>query len=202
MEHQERVKALVQQANSLISAANYQGDEIQSCVKKVQGLIDTLTKTTDSRRVALDDSFKFLQFTREADSIEAWMGDKEPQTTSEDFGKDLPSAQSLISKQDTFHASIVAFQPRVDSFSALKRDLVAQSNSHSAAVSARELSVMARWKALIESSDKRKVRDYEHFIIATHVDLVQACRVSPDSRKDRRALPHLCQEGVGVQQLV
>ena len=184
IEHQDRVKSLMQQGDALIAAANYQAEEIRAASKKLHGLIDTLTKTTDSRRIALDDSFKFLQFTREADSIEAWMGDKEPQTTSDDFGKHLPSTQSLISKHETFHASIVAFQPRVDGFSALKRDLVSQNNSHSAAVSSRELTVLARWKALIDSSDKRKVAHLCCLSLLLTVPSGQADRVSPDPRKD------------------
>ena len=79
----------MQLANSIVAAGNYEADEIQALSKKLRGLIDALSKAADSRHVLLEDSFKFLQFTREADSIEAWIGDKEPQAASEDYGKVL-----------------------------------------------------------------------------------------------------------------
>ena len=120
LEHQERVKNVIQQGATVIAGGNFQADEIQACSKKLRALIEGLSKSAEGRRVALDDSFKFLQFTREADSIEAWIADKEPQAASNDLGKDLPSSQGLISKHDTFHASLTAFQPRADSFKKLK----------------------------------------------------------------------------------
>ena len=156
-EHQERVRNTVLQGTSITAAGNYQSEEIDACSRKLKGLIEGLTKTADARRVALDDSFKFLQFSREADSIEAWFSDKEPQAASDDVGKDLPSSQSLISKHETFHASLVAFQPRVDAFKKMKADLSAHNNSNLTAVDAREAAVAARWKKLLEASDKRKV---------------------------------------------
>ncbi len=157
LEHQERVKTVVQQGNTIVSAGNYQSEEVLSCSRKLKALIESLSKTADARRIALDDSYKFLQFTREADSIDAWMGDKEPQAASDDYGKDLPSSQSLISKHDTFYASLVAFQPRVDSFKRLKSELLAQNNSNSTAVDAREAAVSVRWVKLLGASDQRKV---------------------------------------------
>ena len=157
VEHQERVKTVVQAGQTIVSQGNYQSEEILACSKKLRALIDSLTKTSEARRISLDDSYKFLQFTREADSIEAWIGDKEPQALLEEYGKDLPSSQGLISKHETFYASLVAFQPRVDAFKKLKTELISQNNSSSSAVDSREVAVSARWKKLLETSDKRKV---------------------------------------------
>ena len=159
-EHQDRVASVCKQGTNLITSGNYQGEDIQTGIKKLKGLIDGLAKSAIARRGVLEDLLKFLQFSREADSIEAWIADKEPHVASEDFGKDLPSSQSLIAKQDTFGASLVAFQPRVDSFRQLKADLIGQGNTQAAAIDARESTVAQRWKSLIESSDKRKVSCY------------------------------------------
>eukprot|EP00042_Codosiga_hollandica_P029214 m.159345 g.159345 ORF g.159345 m.159345 type:complete len:2437 (+) comp53015_c0_seq1:84-7394(+) len=158
LEHQDRVKALSQQGTALIAGGNYQADELQASIAKLKTLIEGLTKTSSQRHDSLEDSFKFLQFNREADSIEAWISDKEPQAASEDYGKDLPSSQSLIARQDAFHASLLAFQPRVNTFRQNKADLVAQANTNSVAVDARDAHVATRWQKLLETSEKRKAR--------------------------------------------
>jgi spectrin alpha len=39
-----------------------------------------------------------------ADVVESWIADKENHVRSEDFGRDLSSVQTLLTKQETLHA--------------------------------------------------------------------------------------------------
>eukprot|EP00051_Salpingoeca_urceolata_P021153 m.326944 g.326944 ORF g.326944 m.326944 type:complete len:2477 (-) comp19745_c14_seq3:188-7618(-) len=158
VEHQERVEDVCNHGDALKSKGNYQSDSIDESSKKLETLMEDLAQTAASRKVALNDRFKFLQFSREADSIEAWMEDKEPQVVSEEFGKDLPSVQSHIAKHDTFAASLSAFQPRINAFQQLKAELIAEKNTNNNAIQTREAAVVQRWKALLEASELRRAK--------------------------------------------
>jgi phage terminase Nu1 subunit (DNA packaging protein) len=41
----------------------------------------------------------FLQFIWKTDVVESWIADKETQVRSEDYGRDLSSVQTLLTKQ-------------------------------------------------------------------------------------------------------
>ncbi len=45
-----------------------------------------------------------------ADVVESWIADKENHVRSEDFGRDLSSVQTLLTKQETFDAGLHAFE--------------------------------------------------------------------------------------------
>ena len=50
------------------------------------------------------DNAAYLQFMWKADVVESWIADKENHVRSEDFGRDLSSVQTLLTKQETFDA--------------------------------------------------------------------------------------------------
>lgn len=41
-----------------------------------------------------------------ADVVESWIADKETQTRVEEFGRDLSTVQTLLTKQETFEAGM------------------------------------------------------------------------------------------------
>ena len=52
------------------------------------------------------DNAAYLQFMWKADVVESWIADKENHVRSEDFGRDLSSVQTLLTKQETFDAGM------------------------------------------------------------------------------------------------
>ena len=154
-EHQDRVTSVCQRGQALVEAGNREGDSVRASTAKLQAQIKVLAETASQRKQALDDSYAYFHFAREADSIQAWIADREP-NVGEDVGQDLPSVQTLITKQEAFDASVRAFQPRVDQFSELKRKLVAQGNSKTAQIQARDDELQARWNRLLTTVAERK----------------------------------------------
>lgn len=61
------------------------------------------------RKVALMDNSAYLQFMWKADVVEIWFGDKEKYVRSEEFGRDLSTVQTLLTKQEIFDASKLFF---------------------------------------------------------------------------------------------
>lgn len=45
------------------------------------------------------DNSAFLQFLWKTDVVESWIADKETQVRSDDYGRDLSSVQTLLTKQ-------------------------------------------------------------------------------------------------------
>ena len=159
--HQSKVDRLCMQGKELVAQKNYQADVITSSTQRLKGLIEKLTSTAAARKQALNDKLRVLQFSREADSIEAWIEDKEPQASSTDYGKDLPSVQSLIAKQETLDAAMVTFEPRVAALTASRNELSRLSEASVKAIAQREGSVQQRWRALLQACDHRKVKELD-----------------------------------------
>jgi spectrin alpha len=61
--------------------------------------LNNLQAAADRRRGKLIDNSAFLQFMWKTDVVESWIADKETQVRSEDYGRDLSSVQTLLTKQ-------------------------------------------------------------------------------------------------------
>ena len=65
---------------------------------------------------------------------------------SEDYGKDISSVQTLITKQETFDAGLVAFENEsIANLTALKEELIANKHTKSVQIQQRHLEVTKRY---------------------------------------------------------
>jgi len=77
--------------------------------------------------------------------VESWIADKETQVRSDDYGRDLSSVQTLLTKQETFDAGLQAFEKEgIQTISALKDQLVAAQHTQTATIEKRYNDVMDR----------------------------------------------------------
>ncbi|XP_065916481.1 spectrin alpha chain, non-erythrocytic 1-like [Dysidea avara] len=157
--HHGRVTEISTSGQQLIKEGNYQGDRIQSRVTGMDKRLLALKTAAETRKARLNDSAAFLQFNWKADVIESWISDKESQVKSEDYGKDISSVQTLITKQETFDAGLVAFENEsIANLTSLKDELVANKHSKSVQIQQRHLEVTKRWEKLLKDSEARKNR--------------------------------------------
>ena len=68
------------------------------------------------RKAKLMDNSAYLQFMWKADVVESWIADKETHVRSEEFGRDLSTVQTLLTKQETFDAGLYINYYRFHSF--------------------------------------------------------------------------------------
>lgn len=61
------------------------------------------------------DNSAYLQFMWKADVVESWIADKETHVRSEEFGRDLSTVQTLLTKQETFDAGNFSYFKLVNS---------------------------------------------------------------------------------------
>lgn len=74
-----------------------------------------------------------------------FIADKETQVRSEDYGRDLSSVQTLLTKQETFDAGLQAFEKEgIQTITALKDRLVQAEHPQTPAIEARYNDVISR----------------------------------------------------------
>merc|ERR1712029_1147083 len=93
------------------------------------------------------------------DVVESWIADKEAYVSTDDYGRDLSSVQTLLTKQETFDIGLEAFENEgIQNITALKDNLVTAGHNQSAAINKKYEEVIARWQKLLKESNDRKQR--------------------------------------------
>lgn len=149
-----------------------------------QDKLDSLGSIARRRKGRLLDNAAYLQFMWKADVVESWIADKENHVRSEDFGRDLSSVQTLLTKQETFDAGtkdffiiawiciqvntnsdhflpigLHAFESEgIQNITALKDQLVSAGHDQTATILNRHGDVLSRWNSLMGASNARKQR--------------------------------------------
>uniref|UniRef100_A0A670YZN6 Spectrin alpha chain, non-erythrocytic 1 n=1 Tax=Pseudonaja textilis TaxID=8673 RepID=A0A670YZN6_PSETE len=160
--HKDRVNDVCANGEDLIKKEN-----ITAKMKSLKGKVSDLERAASQRKAKLDENSAFLQFNWKADVVESWIGEKENSLKTDDYGRDLSSVQTLLTKQETFDAGLHAFaQEGIANITALKDQLLAAKHVQSKAIEARHASLMKRWNQLLANSAARKkklLEAQEHF---------------------------------------
>ncbi|XP_042637389.1 spectrin alpha chain, non-erythrocytic 1 [Orycteropus afer afer] len=155
--HKDRVNDVCTNGQDLIKKNNHHEENISSKMKGLNGKVSDLEKAAAQRKAKLDENSAFLQFNWKADVVESWIGEKENSLKTDDYGRDLSSVQTLLTKQETFDAGLQAFQQEgIANITALKDQLLAAKHIQSKAIEARHASLMKRWSQLLANSATRK----------------------------------------------
>ncbi|KAL3280132.1 hypothetical protein HHI36_017636 [Cryptolaemus montrouzieri] len=157
--HRERCKDISDAGKRLVEQGNHHTDSINQRIQTLQSKLDHLASLAARRKAKLVDNSAYLQFMWKADVVESWIADKETHVRSEEFGRDLSSVQTLLTKQDTFDAGLTAFENEgIQNITSLKDQLVAANHDQTPAIIQRHQDVIARWQNLLAASDARKQR--------------------------------------------
>ncbi|XP_053601908.1 spectrin alpha chain isoform X2 [Plodia interpunctella] len=155
----QRVKELATDAERLVADGNLHSEALTHRMGALQAKLEKLTNLAARRKAALVDNSAYLQLLWKADVVESWIADKETHVRSDEFGRDLSTVQTLLTKQETFDAGLAAFEHEgIQNITALKEQLVAAHHEQSPAIVKRHADVIARWQRLLADSDARKKR--------------------------------------------
>uniref|UniRef100_A0A3Q1EVZ1 Spectrin alpha chain, non-erythrocytic 1 n=1 Tax=Acanthochromis polyacanthus TaxID=80966 RepID=A0A3Q1EVZ1_9TELE len=165
--HRDRVNDVCANGEELIKKNNHHVDNISAKMSALRGKVSELERAAAQRKAKLDENSAFLQFNWKADVVESWIGEKENSLKTDDYGRDLSSVQTLLTKQETFDAGLQAFQQEgITNITALKDQLLAAKHVQSKAIEARHAALMKRWNQLLSNSAARKkklLEAQEHF---------------------------------------
>jgi len=155
--HRERCADIIEAGEQLIAENNHHKDAILARLKSLQARIKTLEENEKRRKNNLDDNSAYLQFMWKADVVANWIADKEHQVQSEDYGRDLSSVQTLLTKQDAFEAGLTTFeQEGILPITQLRDQLVSSNHVQAEAIKNRHDLVISRWRDLLAASQARK----------------------------------------------
>uniref|UniRef100_A0A673X9Q9 Spectrin alpha, non-erythrocytic 1 n=1 Tax=Salmo trutta TaxID=8032 RepID=A0A673X9Q9_SALTR len=145
--HRDRVNDVCSNGDELIKKVNtdntnnHHVDSISAKMASLRGKVSELERAAAMRKAKLDENSAFLQFNWKADVVESWIGEKENSLKTDDYGRDLSSVQTLLTKQETFDAGLQAFQQEgITNITALKDQLLAAKHVQSKAIEARHAS--------------------------------------------------------------
>ena len=118
-----------------------------------------LGELANVRKSQLLDNSAYLQFMWKADVVESWIADKEAHVRSDEFGRDLSSVQTLLTKQETFDIGLRAFETEgIQNISALKDQLIGGNHVQADAINKKFNVVINRWNKLLAESQRREQR--------------------------------------------
>ena len=155
--HKERLSDLVEAGNKLIADGNQNSRGIEERLDDLEQRMLNLEKIASYRKGNLIDNLACLQFMWKSDVVESYIADKEVQVTAQDYGRDLSSVQSLLTKQETFELGLSSFENEgINNITQLKDQLVEAKHRQTPLIIKRYDDVLTRWHNLLGASEARK----------------------------------------------
>merc|ERR1712198_31110 len=157
--HGDRCTAICEAGQKLIDERNHHADSIAQRCEQLRNKMNNLGELANVRKTNLLDNSAYLQFMWKADVVESWIADKEAHVRSDEFGRDLSSVQTLLTKQETFDIGLRAFETEgIQNISALKEQLISGNHVQAEAINKKFNEVIARWNRLLSDSQQREKR--------------------------------------------
>uniref|UniRef100_A0A8B9RDT4 Spectrin beta chain n=1 Tax=Astyanax mexicanus TaxID=7994 RepID=A0A8B9RDT4_ASTMX len=159
LEHQMEVREKEVQSLQSQALALAQEDagvmEVDGQQRRVADSFTQLQEPLNQRRQQLLASKEAHQFNRDLEDEILWVKERMPLATSTDHGKDLPSVQLLIKKNQTLQKEIQGHQPRIDDIQAHGRSM---DGERRADLDGRLSELGEEWSRFISETDERHSR--------------------------------------------
>ncbi|RZC41345.1 spectrin alpha chain, non-erythrocytic 1, partial [Asbolus verrucosus] len=147
---------LGQAADKLIERQHYDSVNIEAKKNQIEDEFQELRKLVSEREVRLSEALQYFGFVRECADVQDWMKDQIAKTDSEEYGNDVEHVELLIQAFDTFHASLMNSEPRIQSCIQNGNLLIDAKSSHSSEVQQKVSEVRNQWEDLLELANARK----------------------------------------------
>merc|ERR1712223_1830211 len=157
--HGDRCTDICEAGQQLIDERNHHADSIAQRCEQLRNKMYNLGELANVRKSNLLDNSAYLQFMWKADVVESWIADKEAHVRSDEFGRDLSSVQTLLTKQETFDIGLRAFETEgIQNITALKEQLINGNHVQAASINKKFQTVISRWNKLLSDSQRREQR--------------------------------------------
>lgn len=157
--HNERCLDIIAAGDGLIEEGNHHADQIVQRQKQLRDKLAMLENAADRHKQQLEDNHAYLEFMWKSDVVESWIIDKEMHVRNEDYGRDLSSVSTLLTKHETFDAGLQAFeQEGIQTITELKDKLIKSNHAQSDIISKRYDNLITRWQDLRAASEARRAR--------------------------------------------
>ncbi|XP_040908343.1 spectrin family protein isoform X3 [Toxotes jaculatrix] len=162
LEHQMEVREKEVQSLQSQALALSQEDaglaEVDGQQRRVTDNFSNLQEPLRLRRQQLLASKEAHQFNRDLEDEILWVKERMPLATSTDHGKDLPTVQLLIKKNQTLQKEIQGHQPRIDDIHRRGKTQSQVDGERQSVLEERLVELRDLWDQLIAETDKRHAR--------------------------------------------
>uniref|UniRef100_A0A674MJT4 Spectrin beta chain n=1 Tax=Takifugu rubripes TaxID=31033 RepID=A0A674MJT4_TAKRU len=162
LEHQMEVREKEVQSLQSQALALSQEDagltEVDGQQRRVTDTFANLQEPLNLRRQQLLASKEAHQFNRDLEDEILWVKERMPLATSTDHGKDLPTVQLLIKKNQTLQKEIQGHQPRIDDIDRRSKTQSQVDGERQSVQEERLGELQDLWNQLIAETDKRHTR--------------------------------------------
>uniref|UniRef100_A0A665U3S2 Spectrin beta chain n=1 Tax=Echeneis naucrates TaxID=173247 RepID=A0A665U3S2_ECHNA len=162
LEHQMEVREKEVQSLQSQALALSQEDagltEVDGQQRRVTDNFANLQDPLKLRRQRLLASKEAHQFNRDLEDEILWVKERMPLATSTDHGKDLPTVQLLIKKNQTLQKEIQGHQPRIDDIHRRGKTQSQVDGERQSVQEERLVELRGLWDQLIAETDKRHAR--------------------------------------------
>nr|DBA17114.1 TPA: hypothetical protein GDO54_002609 [Pyxicephalus adspersus] len=158
MEVREKELEAIQSQAQALSQEDANIVEVDSKHKMVEHKFSTLRAPLDERRKLLLASKEGHQFNRDLEDEILWVKEKMPMAVSTEHGKDLPTVQLLIKKNQTLQKEIQGHQPRIDDILAKGKSMEKNSSLDAQKIGEKLELLRNTWEELTTEAEKRHAR--------------------------------------------
>ncbi|XP_064623906.1 spectrin beta chain, non-erythrocytic 2-like isoform X3 [Lineus longissimus] len=154
--NEERVINLKTMSERLLSGKHPESKSIEQRSQEIVQLWEEVRELTDARQRALEAAKQVHAFDRDADDTIEWIGEKEMVASSEDYGHDLESVQTLARKHQGFERDLAAVGESVQKVDAEAKRLMSEIPDARNHVKDKLEETTSAWNELLEKSAGRR----------------------------------------------
>jgi spectrin alpha len=156
-----RVTEVNEQADKLVTDSHPDRETVQRRKDELNEAWLKLKQLALLRQEKLFGAHEIQRFNRDADETVAWISEKDVVLSSDEYGRDLASVQTLQRKHEGVERDLAALEDKVSTLGAEASRLRDIHSEHSEQIQSKKAEIIAYWTSL---TAKAKVR-YEILII-------------------------------------
>merc|ERR1739844_743760 len=115
LSHEDRIKDMNEQADSLISSEQFDAGDIEEKRKSINERYKQVEELAADRQTRLNEAITLHQFFRDIADEESWIKEKKLLVSSDDYGRDLTGVQNLKKKHKRLESELASHEPTIKS---------------------------------------------------------------------------------------
>ncbi|XP_052769142.1 spectrin beta chain, non-erythrocytic 2-like isoform X1 [Mya arenaria] len=156
MSSEDRVTSLYTKATEMVESGHFEADQIKQRHGELEQMWNELLEVTNARQEALQAAKIVHIYGRDADDTLEWIQEKEGVVSREDYGHDLESAQTLVSKHEVMERDLAAISEQVETITKEAERLIGQFPDAQEHIAAKHEEMVQSWNTLVEKASLRK----------------------------------------------
>ena len=156
--HEDQMMELNRKAEELVADSHPDVTQIRLKQKEVSDAWNRLRNSASERQKKLFGAQEVQRLNRDIDEAISWINEKDSIISSDDYGKDLPSVQSLQRKHDAIERDLAALADKVAGLQSEASRLADSGKSSSEQLNPKLEELSGHWSNLLQKAQQRKQR--------------------------------------------